>query len=214
MANFHYNSLVWEHEAPRNGKHKARFTYERHEERTHSQRYDRAPTSREAFSLAIAHIEGRLSGDTDKIGSDLIIDYGEFFCQAAQVKEAGTTTIEDDVLVIYEYVTGIKWNEKEYAYEVPNDSQWFKSKVEFNISGLKTGEWNDIDLIEKLHPELMDYLWTERFRTLKKEVRQAADTVLYIPADYKVWPLSRDAGDWNFDIGCYYIKASRGVREK
>jgi len=72
--------------------------------------------------------------------------------------------------------------------------------------------------LEKFPESFVSRVYTCKFSELPQEIREGAENISkaqgYLAPEGRLWPAGRGYGLGRFSIGCYDVRASRGVRRK
>ncbi|MBU1203830.1 MAG: hypothetical protein KKG60_02050 [Nanoarchaeota archaeon] len=169
--------------------------------------YQRHPHSQELFSLFIDYFEGTLEQKLIPLAEDILNQsYGEWFNIANQR--------QGDILTVFENPNLI-WNEKKELYLPKEDSLTFAGKHEFDIKGIPSQQWVDI---ERFPEDFVRYFYTRKFKDLPEQIRKGtkefSKAQVYLQQEGEIWPVGRGGYNSRFDLGSlsYYYRISRGVR--
>ena len=152
----------------------------------------RHPSPKEAFSLIIDNLEGRLSEELKPVAEDMCGGFGEWLSMAMERK--------GDVLICYLHPEGLVWDGKTYV----KINFTYAEKEQFNVSGKGSQEMINLSAFDDM---LVQYIYGKSFDKLPKEMRKGS---IYLPEEGVVWP----AGISGYSIfDCRYnLRASRGVK--
>ncbi len=200
-----YKNVVFEEKAKysnNNPNEKHLFTYDKSLERI-KQKNSNARHARpsEAFGLIIDCLENKVNDEKLlKVKEDMLESYGEWLSCAFE--RQGNT------LIVYLDPEGILWDGSRYA---KNKDFKFADKKEFNITGINSREWNDLN---KFSDELVKYLYGRIFSDLPTEIKTGHKRAqVYLPPDEKICPVARGIYDNYCNVYAfgYDGRASRGV---
>lgn len=201
-----FNGLEWQPKAYREPGEtdKALLVFDASQEKLVKAGYERHPFSAEAFSLIIAHLEGKLSPKLDKMAEDMLTGgFGEFFCQAIETAQVSGRIIAR----IYETVTALPRNAANDGYDVSGMRMETFITKRFDVTDLKPGKYNYYKDIYVKHNDLIKYLTSRIYENLPDKIKKTGE--IGLPRPGRVWPMGFDSCGSISDIG---TGVCRGVR--
>jgi hypothetical protein len=189
--------------APRDGKDKKLFFFDKSLEDVRRRGYQRHARPQEAFGLVIDGLEGKLTGAAKQVGDDMLVSYGEWLSLAFERQGSR--------LVWYDDPENLAWDGQRNVYtwnRVPK----YAGRREFGIGSLPSKKWIEGKDVPK---DLFVALYGREWRALPQAMREGDKRAgLWLPAGRVAWPVGRGVFNGGYDVnGCNYIyRASRGVR--
>ncbi len=171
------------------------LTYDNSLERLRNAGYERHPRPAEAFSLQIANLEGKLTGQQRAVANDMSSSFGEWL--SAAIKRKGNT------LIVYFDPQGLVWDGSRYTPKNFTCSE----KRNFPLAASIPSS-TPIDLV-RFSPELVAAMYGRPFRQLPPEIRDSGKPQLYLPPDGLIRPVGLSYFNYGFDSG-NYLRVSRG----
>ena len=195
-----------------NGK-QISLRYDQHQERlrANQNKWERAPSPQELFSLLTAYYEGELDAWHStwlKLLAEEILAGGNLYtCHFCSLEETGLET----KLHVFKFVTDVEWSSAAKTYAALNPHK----KQTFEITGLSSHEQYSLEQVAReISPDLVKYLFGRKFDDLPKEL-QSLNFTREIPANKYLAPLVFDADTKT--VGVYHPETkarSLGVRKK
>ena len=188
------------------------FRYDQHVERLkgNPNKWERAPSPQELFSLLTAYYEGELdvwhSAWLKLLAKEILAGGNLYTCHFCAREEH----ILDTQLHVFEFLTDIKW--------APNSKEFFDAspckKQTFDITGLSPYVSYSLEQVAcEINPDLVKYLFGRAFKDLPEQLQRLNFTI-NTPKD-KLAPLVFDADTKTVAVYSQDTTArSLGVRKK
>lgn len=195
-----YKGVKFETVAAYEGTEKKLYTFDESLARLQRAGLDRHSRPQEVFSLLIANLENKLTPEQKAVAEDMLNSCGEWLSLAMLRK--------GNKLSLYYDPKNLVWNRGSYEAQ---GSLRHGGEQKFNIKGLPSHKYVNIQRVNVKSPQLVQTLWTRPFKDLPEVIQN--HTGLYLPPDGQIWPVGRGNFNYDCDVNCcnYNDGASRGV---